>query len=71
MQVFEMVVLLAAIVVVGRIVREWLRQRGHAPAAEDPRLARLEARVRALEEVVTDGNQDLKRKFADLERDAA
>lgn len=70
MGVFEMVVAIVAITAVASIIRARMKYKsGTGPAPEhDARLARLEQRVRALEEVVSDNSYELKEKLRELER---
>jgi hypothetical protein len=75
MNVFEMIVLIVALVTIGKFLQVAVekRHRGGDPgeaAARDERLANLEERVRVLETIVTDSGYDLRRQFKDLERDA-
>lgn len=73
MSVFEMVVIIVFISVVGSMFSAWLkhkrREQERSPA-DDERIARLEERVRILERIVTDSGYELRRQFHDLERDA-
>lgn len=69
---FGMVVLIVLIAVTAGLVRDWIRHRDSRPAAEDSpelldELAQLRRRVEALEAIVTDGREDLRRRFRDLE----
>jgi hypothetical protein len=72
MDVFTMVVLIVLIAVVGTTVGKYFKARGGAEgrgsAEQEARIAKLEARVRALETVVTDHGFDLKRELRELER---
>lgn len=72
MGVFEFVVIIVFISVVGSMYSSWLKhqrkQRERSPADEE-RLTRLEERVRVLERIVTDSGYELRRQFRDLERD--
>ena len=71
MDVFTMVVLIVLIAVAGTTIGKALKARGAAgksAAEQDARIAKLEARVRALETVVTDHGFDLKRELRELER---
>lgn len=75
MNPFEMVVLIVALVMVGKFLQTLVEKRHQRPAdpggpARDERLERLEERVRVLEQIVTDSGYDLRRQFRDLERDA-
>ena len=69
---FGMVVLIVLIAVTAGLVRDWIRHRDSRPAAEASpelldELAQLRRRVEALEVIVTDGREDLRRRFRDLE----
>jgi hypothetical protein len=72
MNVFTFVVIIVALGVVGRIVREYLRNKHDAdPALKDldQRLAKiedLERRIEALETIVTDKSYELRREFETL-----
>ena len=73
MQWFEFVLLLVAIVTVGRIIRVAIEHRKPPPSADDPvnaellqRLNQVEERVRVLERIVTDEKYDLRQQFKDL-----
>lgn len=70
MGVFEMVVAIVAITAIAGLVRSNLKYKaGARPTAEqEARLARLEQRVRALEDVVGDTSYELKEKLRELER---
>ena len=75
MNVFEMVVLIVALVTIGKFLQTAVekrhrRNRHEDPSAKDDRIANLEERVRVLERIVTDSGYDLRRQFQDLERDA-
>jgi hypothetical protein len=65
MDVFTMVVLIVLIAVAGTTVGKYFKARG---GAEGRGSAEQEARVRALEMVVTDHGFDLKRELRELER---
>lgn len=73
MNVFEMVVIIVFLSVIGSMYSSWLKHKRKAsessPQDED-RIARLEERVRVLERIVTDSGYELRRQFRDLERDA-
>ena len=75
MNVFEMVVIIVALVTIGKFLQVAVEKRHRRsedddePATEE-RLAKLEERVRVLESIVTDSGYDLRRQFRDLERDA-
>jgi type II secretory pathway component PulJ len=73
MGVFEFVIIIVFLSVVGSMYSSWLkhksRERRQSPA-DDARLAQLEERVRVLERIVTDSGYELRRQFRDLERDA-
>jgi predicted ArsR family transcriptional regulator len=67
--VFEMVVLIVALVMVSEIVKAVLKYRkGNGNADYERRIARLEERVKSLEAVVSDHGYDLKREFSRLEQ---
>ena len=72
MQVFEMVTLIVLIVVSGRIIQQVfnLKEKGRSQPdlsqQYSQQIAQLEERVKVLEAIVSDGNYDLKKKFADL-----
>ena len=70
MSVFEMVVAIVAIPAIAGLVRANLKYRAHSTpsSGQDERLAKLEQRVRALEEVVGDTSYELKEKLRELER---
>ncbi len=73
MNPFEMVVLIVALVVIGKFLQTAVEKRHQRPPADEKaeaRLADLEERVRVLERIVTDSGYDLRRQFRDLERDA-
>jgi hypothetical protein len=75
MNVFEMIVLIVALVTIGKFLQTAVEKRhrraGHEDtSAKDERIANLEERVRVLERIVTDSGYDLRRQFQDLERDA-
>jgi len=75
MNVFEMVVIIVALVTIGKFlqvaVEKQHRRPGHeADPSGDDRLASLEERVKVLESIVTDSGYDLRRQFRDLERDS-
>ena len=75
MNVFEMIVLIVALVTIGKFLQTAVEKRhrrdGHVDSsAKDERIANLEERVRILERIVTDSGYDLRRQFQDLERDA-
>ena len=69
MHPFEMVVIIVFLVIASKMFSEYLRSRKAPPPARDPRIEQLEERVRVLEQIVTDSGYELRRKFADLERD--
>lgn len=74
MNPFEMVVLIVALVMVGKFLQTVVEKRHQKPdgmgdPARDERLANLEERVRVLERIVTDSGYDLRRQFRDLERE--
>jgi hypothetical protein len=69
--VFEMVVIIVIVSVLGSVLSGWLKHRNKAGTRlDEQRLERLEERVRVLERIVTDSGYDLRRQFHDLERDA-
>ncbi len=71
MDVFTMVVLIVLIAVAGTTIGKILKARasaGAGAAEQQAQIAQLEARVRALEIVVTDHGFDLKRELRELER---
>jgi hypothetical protein len=75
MNVFEMIVLIVALVTIGKFLQfavEKRHRRGwdEDTSSKDERIAQLEERVRVLERIVTDSGYDLRRQFQDLERDA-
>lgn len=75
MNPFEMVVLIVALVMVGKFLQTLVEKRHQRSAdpdgpVRDERIERLEERVRVLERIVTDSGYDLRRQFRDLERDA-
>lgn len=73
---FEMVVAIVVVAMTAKVIQEWLRHRAEqrevepSPAILDE-LDQLRRRVEVLETIVTDGREDLRRRFDDLERDAA
>jgi hypothetical protein len=75
MNVFEMVVIIVALVTIGKFLQVAVEKRHRRPEHEadpsrDDRLASLEERVKVLESIVTDSGYDLRRQFRDLERDS-
>ena len=75
MNVFEMVVIIIALVTIGKFLQVAVEKRHQRPGhdedpSRDDRLASLEERVRVLESIVTDSGYDLRRQFRDLERDS-
>ena len=73
MNVFEMVVIIVAISILGGVLNNYLKTRRstgaiHKDALDDAldRIDELEERVRVLERVVTDDGYDLKRQIDDL-----
>lgn len=73
MDPFQMVVAIVVVVMVAKIAQEWLQHRSRAPESDDgtrEELQRLRERVEALEAIVTDGREDLRRRFEELEREA-
>lgn len=75
MNVFEMVLAIVLVVMIGRLIERRIsrgRGPGGQPAAGDPRedperLGRLEQRVEVLERIVTDQGYELRQQFRDLE----
>lgn len=73
MNMFEMVVIIVTLSLIGSMYSSWLkhkRKAAESPPADQDRIARLEERVRVLERIVTDSGYELRRQFRDLERDA-
>lgn len=78
MNVYEMVILIVAVSVLGGVMKHYFEARGkeaeqrisgNTAKAQDleTRVASLTRRVRVLEEIVTSEGYDLKRKFAELD----
>lgn len=69
---FEMVVAIVVVAMAASVLREWIRHRNERVEQPGPEvldeLDALRQRVEALEEIVTDGREDLRRRFRDLER---
>ncbi len=70
---FEMVLFIVIAALGAGLIRDWMKERRRQPddAAREALLAELEQlrrRVEALEAIVTDGREDLRRRFSDLER---
>lgn len=68
MNVFEMVIIIVFLGIASEMFSKWLKHKKQAAPASDPRLERLEERVRVLEQIVTDSGYELRRQFRDLER---
>ncbi len=68
-EVFVFVLCIIAIVVISRLLREYMHTKAARPQ-EDPeyrtRIEALEERVRTLERIVTDKDYELKREFEKL-----
>jgi hypothetical protein len=72
MNVFEMVVVVMFLSIVGTVLRTWVKTRSTVQPpdpVQEGRMAALEQRVRALETIVTDHGYDLRKQFKDLERE--
>lgn len=72
MTLWSMIFGIAAVSIIAGVVNNYFKHRavlGSEGTAEKDqrRIEDLEKRVQVLEEIVTDGNYDLKRKFEDLE----
>ncbi len=73
MRVFEFIIVIVAMALIFSAVQGWLKAKQKSadelPDEEfDERLGELEARVKVLECIVTDGREDLRRQFEDLEK---
>ena len=76
MNVYTMVVIIVVVTTLGGVAHRYLKLRERRlkiPATPDPgteqRLARIEERVKVLEQIVTDSRYNLDRAFEDLEHD--
>ncbi len=75
MNVFEMVVIIVALAILGGVIKHYFDSRGDAEAFDqerrekDQRIREMEERIRILERIVTDENYDLKRQFRDLDKE--
>ncbi len=76
MNVYTMVVIIVVVTTLGGVAHRYLklRERERKSAARpDPgmeqRIARIEERIKVLEQIVTDSRYDLDRAFEDLEHD--
>lgn len=82
MEVFEMVVIIVVIGVIGEMFRNYLKYKqgrsdfdgdwltgklNDSEGRQKKKIAHLEERIKVLERIVTDKNYDLKKQFEDLD----
>lgn len=82
MEVFEMVVIIVVIGVIGEMFRNYLKYKqgrsdfdgdwltgklNDSEGRQKKKIAQLEDRIKVLERIVTDKNYDLKKQFEDLD----
>ena len=63
-----MIIIIVFLGIVSQMFAQWLKHKKRDAPADDGRIARLEERVRVLEQIVTDSGYELRRQFRDLER---
>ena len=74
MRVFEFIVVVVALAFAFSAFQTWLKAKAKAAERREPdeetetRLTAMEERLRVLERIVTDGREDLRRQFEDLEK---